>query len=72
MERKNGLEQSMPDIHVLIIEIILEIVHVLTFKNFALCPQFPTILRTNKDYFLKEDQSLVLCRGDRVFVCGRN
>lgn len=28
--------------------------HVLTFKNFAFCPQFPTILRTNKDYFLRE------------------
>jgi len=39
---------------------------VLTFKNFAFCPQFPTILRTNKDYFLRQDQSVVLCMGDRV------
>jgi hypothetical protein len=30
------------------------------------------ILRINADYFLTEDQFIVLCKGERNFMCGSN
>ena len=73
MERNtnNGLEGSTPDIQVLIIEIIVAIVQTTCFniQEFRILPAASNDSQNNQRLFFGEDQPIVLCLGDRCFVC---